>query len=172
MAIRMYEYAVRETITELYREPGVNSDSVEISDKYEITVVMPEQTVIFLAGNNSRNKIRVNLTLPDRRTVSYELPCISASQTVEVLCENGLYLFLPFQQVQLNSRMNNISHSSKKVKERIAKQLYDYQKNVRMTLSKLLEEKNLTQHEYSNLLECFSNIQQYLLEKDKEINQI
>ena len=42
MAIRMYEYAVRDTLQELSGEGEAKH--------YEITVVMPMQAVVFLAG--------------------------------------------------------------------------------------------------------------------------
>ena len=51
MAIRMYEYGVRETLRE------ISSDDSE--DYYELYVEMPEQVVVFLAGNNKKDKISV-----------------------------------------------------------------------------------------------------------------
>lgn len=169
MAIRMYEYGTKATIVQIHRNISGDSDFIEIVDEYEINITMPEQTVIFLAGNNAKNQIRINLTLPDRNKVSYKLPCISASQTVEELCAKQLYLLIPFQQVQLNSRMNRISRSGPKTKQKIAKQLYEYQKNVKIAIENLFEKKEISLNEYFNLLECFSNIQQYLLEKDKVV---
>ena len=62
MANRMYEYAVRDTLQELAGECG--------EKRYEITVVMPMQAVVFLAGAGQERVIRVNLILPDETRAS------------------------------------------------------------------------------------------------------
>lgn len=113
MAIRMVEYGMRETIRGLRQ----NGDISRVADdKYEIEIVMPLQAVVFLAGANKEDKIRVNLHLPDGNTVTYELPCISASKTVSELSRKKMYLLIPFQQVQLYSRMIRASQYAEKLK--------------------------------------------------------
>ena len=162
MAIRMYEYAVRETIREI--------DGTD-ADRYEIDVVMPQQTVIFLAGNNKRNEIKVNLTLPDMQKVSYYLPCISASRTVESLCRDQLYIFLPFQQVQENQRMLEIGRKSNIAKKEMARRLVELRVSVRNQLEKLMRDGTIKENEYDILTECCSNIESYLKDKDVTVKR-
>ena len=81
---------------------------VSVTFTSTFTVMMPVQAVVFLAGARQESVIRGNLILPDETNVTYTIPCISASDTVEKLCDRELYLFLPFQQVQLHSRLDAI----------------------------------------------------------------
>lgn len=158
MAIRMYEYAVRDTLQELAGECG--------EKRYEITVVMPMQAVVFLAGAGQERVIRVNLILPDETRATYTIPCVSASDTVEELCERQLYLFLPFQQVQLHSRLDAIHNCTEETKHRMSLTLYDFHQTVKNKLAGLCEDDRIEVKEYENLLVAFSNIETYLLEKD------
>ena len=161
MAIRMYEYAVRETLQELAGEGG--------EKRYEITVVMPMQAVVFLAGVGQESVIRVNLILPDETRATYTIPCVSASDTVEELCERQLYLFLPFQQVQLHSRLDAIHNCTEETKHKMSLMLYDFHQTVKNKLAELCEDDKIEAKEYENLLVAFSNIETYLLEKDTYI---
>ena len=158
MAIRMYEYAVRDTLQELSGEGEAKH--------YEITVVMPMQAVVFLAGASQESVIRVNLILPDETNVTYTIPCISASDTVEELCDRELYLFLPFQQVQLHSRLDAIHNRTEETKHKMSLTLYSFHQIVKNKLAGLREDGTIESKEYENLLMAFSNIETYLLEKD------
>ena len=89
MAIRMVEYGMKETIRGLRQ----NGDITKVSDgRYEIEIVMPLQAVVFLAGANKEDKITVKLHLPNGKVITYELPCISASETVFELSRKKMYL--------------------------------------------------------------------------------
>lgn len=167
MAIRMYEYSAKETIREI--EHAANQD--ELHDRYEIEIIMAAQAVIFLAGNNRKNEIIVNMTLPDGQRVTYMLPCISASATVEELIERELFILIPFQQVQLNNRMNNISRRSAEAKHQIALEMYKFHQDVKKGLEKLLKDGKIISDEYRKLIVTFSNLENYLSEKNEEVRQ-
>jgi hypothetical protein len=102
ISIRVYEYGIRETL----RAARENLEDVE---EYELYVEMPEQVVVFLSGANKKDRIKVILRLPDLQKVTYTLPCVSAAVSVDRLIEDKLYLFIPYQQVQLNDRMTRIA---------------------------------------------------------------
>ena len=157
MAIRMVEYGMRETIRGLRQ----NGDISRVADdKYEIEIVMPLQAVVFLAGANKEDKIRVNLHLPDGNTVTYELPCISASKTVSELSRKKMYLLIPFQQVQLYSRMIRASQYAEKTKMKLAKALYNLYKN-----------DILNANEVELLITSLHNIEDNLLNNDDLIRE-
>ena len=132
---------------------------------------MPAQAVIFLAGANKKERIMVHLTLPDGKKVDYTLPCVSASIPIEELIRQNLFILIPFQQVQLNSRMNNISKYQKETKHRIAVELYEYHKQMKNSLEKLYEDDIITVDEYNYLIESFSDVEGYLVDKDEMVKQ-
>lgn len=167
MAIRMYEYCVKETIREIHS--GSNTD--ELMDRYEIEIIMPAQAVIFLAGSNKRNEIRVKMTLPDQQKVEYTLPCISASASVEELIAQSLFILVPFQQVQLNERMNHIRSCGKKSKCRIASEITSYHKHVEKGLEILLTDAIISTEEYQYLKNTLYDLEKYLSEKDEEVKK-
>ena len=167
MAIRMYEYSARETIREI--EHAANQD--ELRDRYTIEIVMAAQAVIFLAGNNRKNEITVRMTLPDGQRVTYTLPCISASATVEELIRRNLFILIPFQQVQLNRRMNSIAGRGIDAKHQIALELYAFHRQVKKGLAKLLEDGKIVDDEYHKLITTFSNLESYISEKNEDVRQ-
>ncbi len=167
MAIRMYEYGVKETIRELEHISNQN----EIADRYEIEIIMPAQAVIFLAGYNKKEEITVHMTLPDGQKVVYNLPCISASVTVEELIARNLFILIPFQQVQLNQRMNRISSVNIELKHELALQMYEYHEAVKNGLEKLESDGIITTEEFYNLIETLSDIESYLIEKDENVKK-
>lgn len=169
MAIRMYEYSVKETIREL--EHASNQQENENIRKYEIEVIMPSQAVIFLAGNNKEDKIVVHLTLPDGQKIDYTLPCISASISIEKLIKNNLYILIPFQQVQLNNRMNHISKCKKAAKSEIAQKLYIFHQDMKKSLEKLYEDAIISLVEFETLIETFSDVEGYLVDKDIDVRE-
>ena len=163
MAVRMYEYSARETIKQV--------SSLDTKDKYVIDVIMPQQAVIFLSGDNKKNEITVNLTLPDKNRVTYTLPCISAAASVDELCKQGLYIFVPFQQVQMNKRFSNLSYASDDAKIRLGRELRSYREIVLGRLESLKDDGILKANEYDNLIECFRNVERYLLAKDEQVER-
>jgi hypothetical protein len=163
MSIRVYEYAARETLR------NVRSHA-EDADEYELYVEMPEQVVVFLSGKNKKDRIKVILRLPDLREVTYTLPCVSAAVNVNQLIEDKLYLFIPYQQVQLNDRMNHIKDRTIKTKKKIAGEIKDYQVQVKTALEKLRNDGRITSTELETLTETFADIERYLREKDKEVD--
>lgn len=167
MAIRMYEYSVKETIRELHH----GSNTEELMDRYEIEIIMPAQAVIFLAGSNKKNEIRVRMILPDAQKVEYTLPCISASASVDELMKQELFILVPFQQVQLNQRMNRIRECSEATKHRIAVELYDYRQNVKRGLEKLRSNGIITAEEHMNLSVTLADLEKYLSEKDEDVKK-
>ena len=168
MAIRMVEYGMRETIRGLRQ----NGDISRVADdKYEIEIVMPLQAVVFLAGANKEDKIRVNLHLPDGNTVTYELPCISASKTVSELSRKKMYLLIPFQQVQLYSRMIRASQYAEKTKMKLAKALYNFRINVKTELDNLYKNDILNAKEVELLVTSLHNIEDNLLNSDDLIRE-
>lgn len=167
MAIRMYEYSVKETIREI-EHTNTHSD---LNDRYEIEIIMPAQAVIFLAGSNKKNQITVRMTLPDGQRIKYVLPCISASASIDQLMHDNLFILLPFQQVQLNYRMNHISNHNAKAKHQIALEMYQYHKDVKNCLEKLLKDDKITLEEFRKLLITFSNLENYISEKDEYVKQ-
>ena len=173
MAIRMYEYSVKETIRELLHEGNQDAETKEgkFNKRYEIEVIMPAQAVIFLAGANKKERIMVHLTLPDGQKVDYTLPCVSASIPIEELIRQNLFILIPFQQVQLNSRMSNISKYQKETKHRIAVELFEYHKQMKNSLEKLYEDDIITVDEYNYLIESFSDVEGYLVDKDEMVKQ-
>lgn len=168
MAIRMVEYGMRETIRGLRQ----NGDISRVADdKYEIEIVMPLQAVVFLAGANKEDKIRVNLHLPDGNTVTYELPCISASKTVSELSRKKMYLLIPFQQVQLYSRMIRASQYAEKTKMKLAKVLYNFRINAKTELDNLYKNDILNANEVELLITSLHNIEDNLLNNDDLIRE-
>lgn len=165
MAIRMVEYGFKETI----RDSRHNGELTKQNNQYKITITMPMQAVVFLAGANKSNQIDVELYLPDGKYVSYSLPCVSASQTIKELIDKKMYILIPFQQAQLNDKMNKISSTTKEYKLKIAEQLLSYHKNVKNELDKLLSSDILTLAEINILKETFTNIERYLSDKDEDV---
>jgi hypothetical protein len=163
MSIRVYEYGTRETL----RSVRAN---VEDAEEYELYVKMPEQVVVFLSGVNKKDRIKVTLCLPDSQEVTYTLPCVSAAVNVNQLIEDKLYLFIPYQQVQLNDRMNHIKDRTIKTKKEIAREIKDYQIQVKTALEKLRNDGTITPAEFEALMETFNDIERYLREKDKEVD--
>jgi hypothetical protein len=163
MSIRVYEYAARETLRNVRAH-------VEGADEYELYVEMPEQVVVFLSGKNKKDRIKVILRLPDLREVTYTLPCVSAAVNVNQLIEDKLYLFIPYQQVQLNDRMNHIKDRTIKTKKKIAREIKDYQVQVKTALENLKNDGTITPTEFEALMEAFTDIERYLREKDKEVD--
>jgi hypothetical protein len=164
VSIRVYEYATRETL----RAARENLEDVE---EYELYVEMPEQVVVFLSGANKKDRIKVTLCLPDLQEVTYTLPCVSAAVSVDRLIEDKLYLFIPYQQVQLNDRMNCIKDKTIKTKQKIAKEIKAYQVQVKTALENLKNNATITLTEYEYLMETFSDVEQYLKEKDKDVEK-
>jgi hypothetical protein len=164
MSVRMYEYGTKETLRRLKRDGD--------TDRYELHVEMPEQVVVFLAGVNKRDEITVVLRLPDRQTVTYKLPCVSAAVSVGSLIEDKLYMLIPFQQVQLNDRMNHIKNRSSKTKLRMAAEIHQYHLQVKTALENLMHNAIITSTEYEILLETFANVEKYLRDKDNEVDKV
>lgn len=163
MEIRMYEYGVKETIRELHHS-GNQSQA-----KYEINIQMPYQAVIFLAGVNHSDRIMVNLTLPDGKQVSYEVPCISASQSIEELISKKLYILIPFQQVQLNKKLNDSKTKSKATKHKLAIEIYRYHSEMKNSLDKLYYDDILNLEEHKKLSKTVMDIEDYLIDKDVDV---
>jgi hypothetical protein len=163
MSIRVYEYGARETLRYL-------NTHREDANEYELYVEMPEQVVVFLSGINKKDRIKVTLRLPDRQEVTYTLPCVSAAVNVDRLVEDKLCLFIPYQQVQLNDRMTRIKDRSMKSKYKIAGELRNYNIQVKSALENLLNDGKITSTEYETLIGTFADIEQYLREKDKDVD--
>jgi hypothetical protein len=164
MSIRVYEYGARETLRSV-------SENAEDTDEYELYVEMPEQVVVFLSGANRKDRIKVTLRLPDLQEVTYTLPCLSAAVGVDRLIEDRLYLFIPYQQVQLNDRMNYISVRSLKTKYKIAEKIRNYHIQVKTALENLKNNGTITTAEYEALTETFADVEQYLREKDNDVDK-
>lgn len=168
MAIRMVEYGMKETIRGLRQ----NGDITRVSDgRYEIEIIMPLQAVVFLAGANKEDTITVNLHLPDGKMVTYELPCISASETVSELSRKKMYLLIPFQQVQLYSRMLKAKHYTERTKLKLAKALYHFKLDAKKELDNLHENGILNANEVELLLTSLHNIEDNLLNNDDLIRE-
>ena len=168
MAIRMVEYGMKETIRGLRQ----NGDITKVSDgRYEIEIVMPLQAVVFLAGANKEDKITVNLHLPNGKMVTYELPCISASETVSELSRKKMYLLIPFQQVQLYSRMLKAKHYTKRTKLKLAEALYHFKLDAKKELDNLHENGILNANEVELLVTSLHNIEDNLLNNDDLIRE-
>ena len=90
----------------------------------------------------------------------------SSDYGVEELCDRQLYLFLPFQQVQLHSRLDAIHNRTEETKHKMSLTLYSFHQIVKNKLAGLREDGTIESKEYENLLIAFSNIETYLLEKD------
>jgi hypothetical protein len=131
-----------------------------------------EQVVVFLSGANKKDRIKVILRLPDLQKVTYTLPCISAAVSIDRLIEDKLYLFIPYQQVQLNDRMNCIKDKTIKIKQKIAKEIKTYQVQVKTALENLKNNGTITSIEYEALIETFANVEQYLRKKDMEVDKV
>jgi hypothetical protein len=129
-----------------------------------------KQVVVFLSGANKKDKIKVTLCLPDLQEVTYTLPCISASVNVERLIEDRLYLFIPYQQVQLNDRMTHIGGRSFKTKQKIAAEIRNYHQQVETVLENLKNDGTITAIEYDALTEVFADVEKYLREKDDVVD--
>jgi hypothetical protein len=163
ISIRVYEYATRETLRSV-------RERVDNADEYELYVKMPEQVVVFLSGANKKDRIKVTLCLPDLQEVTYTLPCISASVNVERLIEDRLYLFIPYQQVQLNDRMTHIGGRSFKTKQKIAAEIRNYHQQVETVLENLKNDGTITAIEYDALAGVFADVEKYLREKDDVVD--
>ena len=168
MAIRMVEYGMKETIRSLRQ----NGDITRVSDdRYEIEIIMPLQAVVFLAGANKEDTITVNLHLPDGKMVTYELPCISASETVSELSRKKMYLLIPFQQVQLYSRMLKAKHYTERTKLKLAEALYHFKLDAKKELDNLHENGILNANEVELLVTSLHNIEDNLLNNDDLIRE-
>ena len=168
MAIRMVEYGMKETIRGLRQ----NGDITRVSDgRYEIEIIMPLQAVVFLAGANKEDTITVNLHLPDGKMVTYELPCISASETVSELSRKKMYLLIPFQQVQLYSRMLKAKHYTERTKLKLAEALYHFKLDAKKELDNLHENGILNANEVELLVTSLHNIEDNLLNNDNLIRE-
>ena len=168
MAIRMVEYGMKETIRGLRQ----NGDITKVSDgRYEIELVMPLQAVVFLAGANKEDKITVKLHLPNGKIVTYELPCISASETVSELSRKKMYLLIPFQQVQLYSRMLRARHYTEKTKLKLAESLYSFRLEAKKELDNLHKNGILNANEVELLVTSLHNIEDNLLNNDDLIRE-
>lgn len=168
MAIRMVEYGMKETIRGLRQ----NGDITRVSDgRYEIEIIMPLQAVVFLAGANKEDKITVNLHLPNGKMVTYELPCISASETVSELSRKKMYLLIPFQQVQLYSRMLKAKHYTERTKLKLAEALYNFKLDAKKELDNLHENGILNANEVELLVTSLHNIEDNLLNNDDLIRE-
>jgi hypothetical protein len=165
ISIRVYEYATRETL----RAARENLEDVE---EYELYVKMPEQVVVFLSGANKKDRIKVTLCLPDLQEVTYTLPCVSAAVSVDRLIEDKLYLFIPYQQVQLNDRMTRINGRSEKAKKKIAEEIRSYHVQVKTALEKLKEDATITSVEFDALTETFADVEKYLRKKDEDVDKV
>jgi hypothetical protein len=165
ISIRVYEYATRETLR-------AAREHIEDVEEYELYVEMPEQVVVFLSGANKKDSIKVILRLPDLQEVTYTLPCVSAAVSVDRLIEDKLYLFIPYQQAQLNDRMTRIGDKKFKTKQKIAEEIRNYHVQVKTALEKLKNDATITTAEYENLMETFSDVEQYLREKDKDVDKV
>jgi hypothetical protein len=88
------------------------------------------------------------------------------------LIEDKLYLFIPYQQVQLNDRMNCIKDKTIKTKQKIAKEIKAYQVQVKTALENLKNNGTITSIEYEALIETFANVEQYLRKKDMEVDKV
>lgn len=197
MAIRMYEYGIKETIREIShtsnqienqeeREQGEKETKLGIShvsnqskqqekssqSKYEIEVIMPAQAVIFLAGSNTADKIVVHLTVPDGQKIVYSLPCISASVSIEELIKANLFILIPFQQVQLNSRMNRIKECEYEIKVGMGEEIHQYHEEVKRGLEKLYVDAIISLGEYENLIEVLSDVEVYIAGKDDLVKEL
>lgn len=113
----------------------------------------------------------VHLTLPDGQKIDYTLPCISASISIEELVKNNLYILIPFQQVQLNKRMNQISNCKIKTKHKIAQELYAFHQEMKKSLEKLYEDAIISLEEFEKLIETFSDVEGYLVDKDSDVKE-
>ena len=168
MAIRMVEYGMKETIRGLRQ----NGDITRVSDgRYEIEIIMPLQAVVFLAGANKEDTITVNLHLPDGKMVTYDLPCISASETVSELSRKKMYLLIPFQQVQLYSRMLKAKHYTERTKLKLAEALYHFKLDAKKELDNLHENGILNANEVELLVTSLHNIEDNLLNNDDLIRE-
>lgn len=168
MAIRMVEYGMKETIRGLRQ----NGDITRVSDdRYEIEIIMPLQAVVFLSGANKEDTITVNLHLPDGKMVTYELPCISASETVSELSRKKMYLLIPFQQVQLYSRMLKAKHYTERTKLKLAEALYHFKLDAKKELDNLHENGILNANEVELLVTSLHNIEDNLLNNDDLIRE-
>jgi len=168
IAIRMYEYGMKSTFVSWNNSSNCNNKRAR---DYSIEMILPEQAVVFLAGNNKEDRITINMVLPNKQRVTYTLPCIDASQSLEELVRKELFLLIPFQQVQFNDRMNHISDKSKSTKHKISQQIFEYHIKVRDVLEKLKSDGILTLVEYECLMDSFSSVENYLIEKDEEIHE-
>jgi hypothetical protein len=148
------------------------SENAEDTDEYELYVKMPEQVVVFLSGANKKDRIKVTLCLPDLQEVTYTLPCLSAAVSVDRLIEDRLYLFIPYQQVQLNDRMTHIKDRSLKMKHKIAEEIRNYHVQVKTALENLKNNGTITATEYEALTETFADVEQYLREKDNDVDKV
>ena len=87
------------------------------------------------------------------------------------MIRQNLFILIPFQQVQLNSRMNNISKYQNETKHQIAVELYEYHKQMKNSLEKLYGDDIITVDEYNYLIESFSDVEGYLVDKDEMVKQ-
>ena len=116
-------------------------------------------------------KITVNLHLPDGKMVTYDLPCISASETVSELSRKKMYLLIPFQQVQLYSRMLKAKHYTERTKLKLAEALYHFKLDAKKELDNLHENGILNANEVELLVTSLHNIEDNLLNNDNLIRE-
>lgn len=106
-----------------------------------------------------------------RQKIDYHMPCISASKPIEELIRKNLFILIPFQQVQLNSRMNQISKRSDKAKHRIATEIFSFHQQMKKNLEMLYADAIIEENEYYALIEVFSDVEGYLVDKDEDVRQ-
>ncbi len=184
MAIRMYEYAVKDTI----REVHALVDGKTVSD-FELDIKMPQQAVIFLSGANNHKEISVRLMLPDGNVTRYKIPCVSAADSVEVLIQKNQFLLVPFQQVQLGKKIRRLRDERdatvksaedverlKEERHNAAQEILEYRNQVKIGLEKLVADAIITNEEKNVLFDVMWHIEVYMTygatQISEEVNEV
>lgn len=162
MAIRMFRYGIRAALKD--------SENC-IGNRYDLKVILPYQAVVFLAGKNKKENITIVQHMMGGMEACITIPCVSVGKDIDELIKEKLYLFIPFQQVRYNDKMNAIGKRSEKSKKKMADELFDIHKKVCLKLEWLKNEKEITNKEYEYLYDAFLNIERYLLDKDEYVKK-
>ena len=143
---------------------SASNEGYKKKDSSHATFILPKQTVVFLKGRNkNKDKLFIELILPDKHIVEYSIPVIqSLGYTIDELLENHLELLLPFQILQLWNRAKRFNKMKEKGKNQF---IHDYKEMIEklvITLDELLEKNSMDYTQYSTMLSIIKDLDEHV----------
>ena len=125
-----------------------------VKDEEEGGFIMhfPRSTVLYPEKNQELpERLRCRIIFQDGSEHIYQIPTVRIqSYSMQEICEKHLLIFIPYVLLRLRPKLN-----PKRKSQLTKKELTDLVKEAILILQKELEQKNLTQQEYSDYLNLF-----------------